>query len=76
MGKKVIDQAAAYEAEVGLGSSDGRELNDHIPEEGTDDYEYTEYSRTNKTNDHIVNALSESEGHKEMLSERMAPATS
>ena len=49
-----------------------KNLNDHIPEE---DYEYTEYSKTNKTNDQQINAMSESEGHKDLLSERLAPVT-
>ena len=49
MGKQMIDQAAAYEAE--LGGDDSKNLNDHIPEEGTEDYEYTEHSKTNKTNE-------------------------
>ena len=45
-GGPVIDSAAAYEAEL-----DSKNLNDHIPEEGTEDYEYTDYSNTNQTNE-------------------------
>ena len=42
MGDRPVDSAAAYEPEL-----DSKNLNDHIPEEGTEDYEYTEYSNTN-----------------------------
>ena len=52
MEDKVIDEAAAFDLEKNLGvNADSKNLNDHIPEEGTDDYEYTEYSKTNKTNE-------------------------
>ena len=66
------DPSEEYELE---GNKVEENLNDHIPEEGTDDYEYTEYSKTNNTNDQFVNALSESEGHRDILSEKLAPAT-
>ena len=69
MGNERIDSAGAYPPD------ESKNLNDHIPEEGTEDYEYTDYSQTNKTNEQKVNAISESERHKEMLSERLAPAT-
>ena len=62
-----MSHAAAFEVEM-MGQ------NYDIPEEGTD-YEYTEYSRTNRTNEQKVNAISESENHKELLSERFAPQT-
>ena len=66
-GNKVIEHAEAFEPGI-------IDQNYDIPEEGTD-YEYTEYSRTNKTNEQKVNAMSESEKHQEILSERLAPQT-